>query len=198
MNQPQPLTPTQLKLIPRGAPSPLPLVEQLEAAVVVLNRLGLTAAAKYMSSQLYRLLSRVRSPSNGPDYHYGDATMKGERYVPVDWPPDDDVEASDKLETILASQYDPKDLAELPELTEDQLKSGNYMTTARAFCKLGFQLYFDMDTGKYCYDPDEVVPVRYLLLLLDQMEDAIPVLNRLGLTLVADFLARQLRPRPGE
>jgi len=40
MNQASPITPTQLKLIPKGEPSPLPLVDQLEAAVVALNRLG--------------------------------------------------------------------------------------------------------------------------------------------------------------
>jgi hypothetical protein len=52
MNQPQPLTPPQLKLSPQGSSSPLPLVGQLEAAVVLLNRLDLTAAAEYLSSQL--------------------------------------------------------------------------------------------------------------------------------------------------
>ena len=58
MNKPQPLTPGQLKLIPRGEPSPLPLIDQLEAAALVLNRLGLTLAASYIHSQLFRLRFR--------------------------------------------------------------------------------------------------------------------------------------------
>jgi len=58
MNQPSPTTSTQLKLIPKGDPSPLPLVDQLEAAVQVLNRIGLTAAAGFVSGHLDRLRFR--------------------------------------------------------------------------------------------------------------------------------------------
>ena len=48
----------QLKAIPHGGPSALPLTDQLEAAVQVLNRLGLLAAAEYVSNHLHRLRSR--------------------------------------------------------------------------------------------------------------------------------------------